>query len=229
VPGLTGPARGADDPGFRPPDRRIARCEHTVTRRLKQNARCLDGCTFVAAKATIFRGRPFDDERCEAACGAALVRAGDALFARGICPPCITRLSPATVAMLTEQASNAGTGQVACAGTIPLGGDDAGFVPPDRATGRCELAAGRSVSRLDQVLLTCQMRTARAAFAEKAFDEDACEEAAARRYDATIARLHGCPACLQPTALKTQLRLNADAAAGIIYCASPSGAFLGAD
>ncbi len=225
------PARGAATfgGGFVPPSRSVARCENTVVRLLRRNAACLDRCTFEAAEAAILRGRPFDDEACEERCGVVLVRAAEVLYGKGLCPPCITAIAPAPVALLNEQASNLGTGLVACAGTIPLGGDDAGFLPPDEATGRCELAVGRAISRFDQRLLACLLRAARRAFRRKPFDEASCRVAAARRYDEATAGLVSCPSCLDANTrvLREQIRTNVETARRLVYCASPSGAFLG--
>jgi len=229
---VTGAARagrplGGDDGGFVPPSKPVARCEDTVAKILRKDAACLDRCTFMAARATFFKGAPFEDEPCEQACGAAFVSAANRLRARNICPPCITQFSAAAVAMANEQATDAASGLVACTGTTPLGGDDAGFVAPDKTTGKCELAVGKQVSRLDQAIIAGHIKAGDAAFRRTSFDEEGCEDAAERKYDRTIAKLTGCPNCLDPTALKTQIRTNADVGNGLIYCASPSGAFLG--
>jgi len=223
-----GAAFGDPGEGFVPPDKNIAGCENTVVRLLARNAACLDRCTFGAARVAWHRGKPFDDERCEAKCGAALVRAADALFGKGTCPSCITVISPTEVAMLTEQASNIGTGLIACAGTIPLGGDDGGFVPPDRATGRCELAVGHAVSRFDQGFLDCLLEAATRAFRGEPFDEATCMSATEQAYDRATGKLTGCPPCLGPnaTVLRGQIRANFDVLRRLVYCASVSGAFL---
>jgi hypothetical protein len=217
---------GSDDPGFVPPTRNVAQSERMVAKALAKDAACLDRCTFNALRASFFRGAPFIDEPCEDGCAAELVKTANALFARNICPPCITRFPPALVAALNEQATDAAGARIACAGTIPLGGDDPGFVAPDRATGRCELGVGRSVSTLDQAIMACHIRAADRAFRKRRFDEERCEDQAERSYDTAIRRLTGCPPCIDPTQLKTQIRANADAATALIYCASPSGAFL---
>ena len=222
-----GQALGGDDGGFVPPNKRIARCERTVAKILRKDAACLDRCTLKAARAAFFKGALFDDEPCERACGAVFVRAADNVLTKGICPPCITQFPPAVVAMANERATDTATGQIVCAGTTPLGGDDAGFLAPDKATGKCELAVGKQVSKLDQTIIACHMRAADAAFGQTSFDEDGCEDAAERNYDRVIAKLTGCPSCLDPTALETQIRTNADVGNGLIYCASPSGAFVG--
>ena len=217
---------GSDDPGFVPPTRNVARCERAVAQALRKDAACLDRCTFTALRATFSRGVPFKDDPCEDACGAALVKAASTLFARNICPPCLTRFPPALVATLNEQATDAAGARIACAGTTPLGDDDPGFLAPDRPTGRCELAVGKGVSRLDQAVMRCHVRAADRAFERKVFDEEDCENAAAQRYDRAIGRLTGCPPCIDTTQLKTQIRSNADAATALIFCASPGGAFL---
>jgi len=217
---------GGDDGGFVPPSKAVADCEDRVAKILATDAACLDKCTFKAARATFFKGAAFEDEPCEQACSAAFVKSADALLAKNICPACITRFPPAAVAASNERASDAASALVACAGTTPLGGDDGGFVAPDKATGRSELAVGKAASKLDQAIIACHVKAAGAAVTGRSFDEEGCEDVAERRYDAAVARLTGCPPCLDPAALKMQIRTNADAGNGFIYCASPSGAFV---
>src|SRR5690242_7059067 len=69
-----GHAFGGDDGGFVPPNAAVAACEERVARLLARDAACLDRCTFSAARATFFKGKPFDDDVCEQACGTAFVR-----------------------------------------------------------------------------------------------------------------------------------------------------------
>src|SRR5262247_3868571 len=93
---------GGDDGGFVPPNKTVARCEEKVARLLARDAACLDRCTFRAVRATFFRAAPFTDEPCEDACGVAFVAAANALLAKNICPPCITRFPPAVIAAVNE-------------------------------------------------------------------------------------------------------------------------------
>jgi len=222
------PAAQRFEGGFVPPTKPVARCENGIVGLLSGNAACLDGCTLRAVRRALRSGVPFDDEACEERCGGALVRAAVARFAAGGCPACIEALPPALIAMLNEQASNAGAGLVACAGTVPLGGDDSGFLPPDRPTARCELAVGRAASRLDRGVLACHAHAARAAFTGRRFDFERCGGAVERRYRAAVARLEGCPPCLDAAGLA--MRIVSGIATGIplVYCASAGGAFLDA-
>src|SRR5438034_855120 len=114
----------------------------------------------------------------------------------------------------------------------PLGGDDGGFVPPSKRVARCEDTVAKILRKDAACLDRCTYKAARAAFFKGAPFEDepceqACGDAAERKYDRTIAKLTGCPNCLDATALKTQIGTNADVGNGLIYCASPSGAFVG--
>ena len=81
------------------------------------------------------------------------------------------------------------------AGT-PLGGDDAGFVPPDAATFACENAVEKRFAKLIVGTSTCHVTAARMGVRGKVFDDEACEDAVRAKYDRATAGLAGCPACL---------------------------------
>src|SRR5947208_16434552 len=110
---LAGTPFGRDDTGFVPPNRDVLRCEDTI-RADRHLGRCVPHPVPLQARAvTLMTGRPFVDEPCEQRCAANLVRAASALLARNICPPWITQVDPAMVAMANEQTIDAATGLVA--------------------------------------------------------------------------------------------------------------------
>src|SRR5439155_1092066 len=91
----------------------------------------------------------------------------------------------------------------ALAGT-PFGGDEAGFVAPDKATALCGVA--RNAAALLLALSRCDRRAADAAFSGVPFDEEGCEDAAETSYDAANAKLSGCPSCLNAVGLRMMIR-----------------------
>src|SRR5437899_2708215 len=89
----------------------------------------------------------------------------------------------------------------------PFGGDDSGYVPPNRSVAKCEQQVARSLARFDRCALTCNVRAAKAAFKGRPIDLPACTQTGARscrgRYDRASARMAQtgrCPACLSPAA-----------------------------
>lgn len=113
------------------------------------------------------------------------------------------------------------------AGT-PLGGDDLGFVPPDKPTLSCESKVATNVARLIHAVTTCHVKTADAALKGKPFAEEACETGARTTYDHANAGLAGCPACLDPGAVADgEVGRLDSAAAALVYCDTTSGTPLG--
>src|SRR5213593_668815 len=89
----------------------------------------------------------------------------------------------------------------------PFGGDDSGYVPPNRSVAKCEQQVARSLASFDRCALTCNVRAAKAAFKGRPIDLPACTQTGARscrgRYDRASARMAQtgrCPACLSPAA-----------------------------
>ena len=110
---LAGTPFGGDDTGFVPPNRDVLRCEDTIGQIATRDVVRLIQCHLQASAVMLMTGRPFVDEPREQRCAANLVRAANALLARNICPPCITQVDPAMVAMANEQTIDAATGLVA--------------------------------------------------------------------------------------------------------------------
>jgi hypothetical protein len=226
---LAGTPFGGDDTGFVPPTLDVLLCENRFNSITTNELQCLIRCHLTAATVTFNTGKPFDDEECETSCSAQEIRALSDLYAQNICPPCITQVDPAALAASSEQGIDAQTGGVACAGTTPYGGDDSGFVAPSRAVASCEIGVGRNISRLYEALTLCSIKQANAAFRGLTFDEEGCDDAAEKDYDAANGRLTGCPSCLGAATQKAfgaAVRSGFDSGNGDIYCASPGGAFL---
>jgi hypothetical protein len=118
---------------------------------------------------------------------------------------------------------------VARAGT-PLGGDDAGFVPPDKGTLKCETTVAKNAAKLTLAVSICHMKAADAGVKGKIYDEEACETKARGKYDTANAKLTTCPPCLDSAVLGDGVLSQLDGLANAaLYCDNTSGTPLGGD
>src|SRR6059036_2106113 len=119
----------------------------------------------------------------------------------------------------------------------PFGGDDSGYLPPNRSVAKCEAQVARSLASFDRCALTCNVRAAKAAYKGRPIHVPACTQAGARscrgRYErasARTARSGRCPACLSPPAqglLADSAAARLEQTAGAIHCrAAPDAAAL---
>ena len=213
-----------DVPGFVPPDAATLKCESGVANNLSKLRACAEKCHIKAATAAL-AGKTFDEEACEKLDPVKSCRAQyDASVAKlAGCPTC---LDPALLAIGME--GQLDQRQLFCAGMQDLVGDESGsgFVPPDAATLKCESGVANSISKLEQCITKCHIKAAAAALAGKTFDDEACEKDPAKscraQYDASVAKLVGCPACLDATqqaTLAVIAEFDLDSGRGALYCA----------
>ena len=124
---------------------------------------------------------------------------------------------------------------VAVAGT-PFGGDDGGFIPPDKGTSTCEQKVGKAIGKYVSCVIKCHASRAKGKLADDTA-EDACEgnnsgKGCGDKYNKTAQTLNQkCPGqCATAPAnmagLKALAETVVDGANAQVYCASPSGAFL---
>ena len=122
---------------------------------------------------------------------------------------------------------------VASARATPFGGDDSGFIPPNAAVAKCEAGAAKAVGKLSACILKCHASRASGKLADDTA-EDSCEKtlvgkSCTAKFAATIAKLSGCPSCINGTSMAGVAAFAEsilDASNGMVYCASPSGAFV---
>jgi len=118
----------------------------------------------------------------------------------------------------------------------PFGGDDTGFVPaPKSDTAKCELKASKATGKLVACIIKCHESRASGKLADDTA-EDECEKSlttgksCTAKFAASIAKLKGCPACINGTTMASLANLAEsvlDANNGMVFCAaSPSGAFV---
>jgi hypothetical protein len=122
---------------------------------------------------------------------------------------------------VTIEAATTTTSTTTTTSSLP---EDAGYVPPDPASAKCETAVIETSRRLMAAIMRCHVKLADAARRTKSFDEEGCEVTAEAKYDAAIAKLlakGGCPACVQAnvSTLKRQVETTLDLLNGQAYCA----------
>ena len=203
-----------DDSGFVPPDKNTAKCEDTVAKSATKLAGCITKCQSKQADF-VLKGKSFDEEACEegtgkpVSCRAAYDNATASLVAKGICPACLNTPAQGTLADLVTTFLENNNGQIYCAGSSNFGGDDTGFVPPDKNTAKCEDTVAKNATKLLGCVMKCHTKQADSALAGQSFDEEACEEGTGKpvscraAYDKATASLIAkgiCPACLDATA-----------------------------
>ena len=129
---------------------------------------------------------------------------------------------------MTEVPIDANNGIVYCdtsSGT-PFGGDDTGDVPPAKsASAKCEAGAAKAEGKLIACIDKCHASRARGKLADDTA-EDSCEKtlvgkSCAAKFTGSIAKLSGCPACINGTTMAnlaglTETVLDGNNAA--IYC-----------
>ena len=232
---------GGDDSGFVPPGGTkkgtVGACEIKESKILAHFIACGMKCHDDRAA-----GKLVDDtaeEACEetnvkgTGCADKYVKAIDKLTG---CPACFDPVTPAVI-WEDEGLDGFYSPTIYCDSTsgIPFGGDDGGFVPVAKSTvAKCE----KKVSKLNAMLIACTMNCHRLRASGKLADdtaEEACEETNVKgkgcrdKYNKAVAKLTGCPPCLDGSAVANLAESSTDAPDaldGLIYCASPSGAFV---
>jgi len=221
---------GGDDAGFVPPDGSAKRCAERVLLRALAKGKlfsCDMKCHRQAAREGL-KSRPFDETTCEANCRLKY----DLASYPASCPTCLDASGRSAIADTIETFADGENGALYCAGTIPFGDDDAGFVPPDLPTAKCEEKVLRNLVKVVSCLRICHFKSARQGFRGEPFDDEPCETGCLAQYaanrDKTLAK-GGCPSCLDAAgqdAVADDGESFADSINGPIFCASPGGAFL---
>ena len=118
----------------------------------------------------------------------------------------------------------------------PWGGDDTGLIPPAKSpTAKCEAGAAKAAEKLNACIFKCHASRASGKLADDTA-EDSCEnslttgKSCTALFAASIAKLKGCPACINGTTMANLAGLTESLIDGnnsTVYCsASPSGAFV---
>src|ERR1051325_3437059 len=119
----------------------------------------------------------------------------------------------------------------------PFGGDDTGFVPPDKATLACENSVAKAASKYGACVVKCHISRAGGKLADDAA-EDACETAnggkgCGDKFGAAIAKIAAkCPGSCAPAngaSLRSFVENVFDGVNGGPYCDSTGTPFGGDD
>ena len=231
---------GGDDTGFIPPNKDVAKCENSVGKSAGKAAACILGCHKKRAK-----GQLADDtaeDNCENNLPAAAdcqgkydAVTGNSSKINALCPTCLGPTSRGNLFGLVETLIDSNNNKIYCAGTTPWGGDDTGFLPPDKDTEKCEDGVGKAVAKSIACIIKCHKGRASGKYADDTA-EDACERTGGLasckgKWDKAMSHLNcASVSCLDTSgerdALFAFVESNVDSTNGLVYCASPSGAFL---
>jgi tyrosinase len=214
-----GGAGGGDDTGFIPPTDAIAKCEAKAAAAYGKMLADIGKCHRQLALGILA------DQAAEESCEGVARGLFDVRFSKlRNCPAC---LDATTIKNQGGTIMDVNNGIVFCDGTTPFGGDDTGFIPP-QATKNCEDGAAKALAKLIVGITKCHRNRARGKLIDHTAEE-ACEDKAKLIFDKKATLLSACPPCLNFGTVKTQYESALDANTNLIFCASPSGAFLDSD
>jgi len=225
------PTCAGDDTGCVPDTADHEKCSAAVVKAFSNAIKCVIKCHCKQASA-LFANKPFNEELCEghnppnnSACQDKLDKALNKVFTSGICSSAQITFAQAEESTLFADKNNslsldAQNGATFCdssggAMIMTSDSDDAGFVPANKDTLKCECTVGKNQGSLVAAVLKCHIKLAHAFFKGQAFDEESCEETnpsqkgAFDKYQAASTKLSGkgiCPPCLS---LANQLALGA--------------------
>ena len=232
---LAGTPFGGDDTGFIPPDKDTAKCEDSVGKSLGKAAACILGCHKKRADGKLADATA--EENCETNLPAAAdckgkynAVTGNSSKINALCPPCLDSATRAGLFDTVETLIDSNNNKIYCAGTTAWGGDDTGFIPPDKDTAKCEDGVGKAAAKAIACIAKCHKARAAGKLVDDTAEED-CEKGSSPssclgKYMTKTGKLT-CPPCLDKAGLFSFLEASVDAVNGMVYCAaSPSGAFL---
>ena len=239
------PTCAADDTGCVPSNADNEKCAAAVIKGFTNAIKCVIKCHCKQAGA-LFNNKIFNEEACEGhdpvkgkACKDKMDSQFTKLFGSGICSSTQITGAQAEESTLFADKSNtlsldAQNGATFCDSTsgamiMTSDSDDAGFVPANKNTLKCECTVGKNQGSLVAAALKCHIKLAHAFAKGQAFDEESCEETnpsqkgALDKYNAAATKLSGkgiCPPCLSlanQLALGTGDLAQVDAANSVAY------------
>jgi hypothetical protein len=205
----------SEEGGVIPSDKATLACAGKAAANLSKLGAALTKCHLKAATAA-FKAKAFD----LAACASKAIAAYDAkVLAIKKCPACVAA-NAADVRNAVHGFLAARNGDLFCSGTTPLGGGITGFVPPDKDGLGCAAKLATAGAKLAGAVVKCHVKAAATAFKGKPFDVQACEDAAAAKYDKTASGVKKCPACTVGAApiLRDAIEALQDGRNGGVYC-----------
>jgi hypothetical protein len=237
---IAGTPFGVDDGGFIPPNKLTLKCESAISKAVGKAVACIGKC-----HASRSSGKLADDtaeEVCEAFNdeGTSCLQKFQASAAKsqskdttGGCS-CIQASVVATI--IESQLDETINSLVYCDTTsgTPFGGDDSGDLPvANSAVAKCEDTINKLVGKAIACVIKCHKSRATGKLADGTAEDD-CEsnnagKSCLEKFRASVGKLTGCPNCFgthELFILEEAIEGFTDGNSGLIYCASPSGAFL---
>jgi mRNA-degrading endonuclease toxin of MazEF toxin-antitoxin module len=217
---LAGTPFGGDDTGTIPSDSPkgpVTKCENTVGKAVATLVKSIGKCT--ASRAS---GKLTDDTMEDACEQKALTKFGTTKTAG-----CGTCTNLTAVGAAVEMLLDSNNDKVYCTATgTPFGGDDTGNVPSDAPKGaitKCENGVNKAVGTLVGAISKCHALRASGKLTDDTM-EDACEQKGLTKFGKT--KITGCDSCTNLGTLGSFVETTTDGANALVYCASPSAAFL---
>ncbi|HLK12528.1 MAG TPA: hypothetical protein VKW76_14220 [Candidatus Binatia bacterium] len=230
---------GGDDSGCLTTSKAAASCEEKIAGNVatklvlgiaKCHAKQVSDAFKAVAKSTT---STFDEESCEDTA----VSKFTSVSSTASCP-CVNTATIASAARAMLDSNNslvfcdpAGP-SIASVDVGDTSGDDTGHVPSTKAILGCEAKLGKCVTLLVKGYAKCHQLAQKAAVNGKTFDEDGCEttdpKGPAQAYTKCVGSLTGCQGCEvanEPT-IAADVDAALDGSNGLVFCESPSGAFL---
>jgi hypothetical protein len=106
--------------------------------------------------------------------------------------------------------------------STPFGGDDTGFVPPDKLAYYCESKATAANAKLRAAITLCHIDLAAQRLKGSNATDDGCETAAKAKFNNTLSKLFAnpCPSCLvtNTSGMADAVETEMDGANGDFFC-----------
>ncbi len=207
---------GGEESGVIPPDKATLACAGKAAATAAKLASAIAKCHVKSIAAT-FKAKAFDLAACEAK---AATGYDEKMAGIKKCPACVGA-NAAALRTAIHTFADARNGDLYCAGAAALGGGLTGFVPPDKDALACAAKLTGAGTKLGSAVVKCHTKAASTAFKGKPFAVQACEDAAAAKYDKAVAGAKKCAACtlVGAGALRDAIETLQDGRNGSVYCA----------
>jgi hypothetical protein len=225
APAMAGTPWGGEDTGTIPadaPSGPVARCENGVAKGVGKLAKAIMKCHIGRATGKLA------DATAEEACETSAKTRFEGTNISG-CAGC---MDLTTLADTIESVIDTRNDKIYCAASgtpVPFdsGGEDTGTIPKDTPKGpltKCEDRVAKGLGKYLAALMKCHSGRVTGKLANES-DEDTCESTAAAKFGAI--KTLGCNSCTSLGFIAGNFEGQFDGSNDLIYCGSPSGAFLG--
>jgi len=235
---LAGTPMGGDDHGTVPSNKDTLKCEQSIDKAAGKAVGCIGKCTASRASGKLADDTAEDNcEKNNAGKSCLEKFAASAAKAQSKAPGC-SCVNVGTISNVIESVLDSMNNTVYCDSTsgTPFGGDDTGFIPVAKSpTAKCEASVAKAVSKAVGCVIKCHASRASGKLADDTA-EDTCEKNNAgksclEKFTAAVTKAQagdssgGCN-CINGATLAGTIESQLDVNTALVYCGSPSGAFL---